>query len=127
MVSLDYVGGYDDEDADNTKEHIDNGPPSKCGKARVTVGNNDGWISSLNLTNDGGDEYNQPGNLVNTGGVSKGGESLRNRIDRTPTAAMDVVARAKGSPITLDIDMPLRPEPYLDCSIFRSEGECREP
>jgi hypothetical protein len=25
------------------------------------------------------------------------------------------------------MDMPLRPEPNLDCSIFRNEGECREP
>ena len=44
------------------------------------------------------------------------------------TDEMEMVARAKGSPIMFPMRMPLRP-PYwpLEFSIFLNDGECSEP
>ena len=43
------------------------------------------------------------------------------------TIEIEIVARAKGSPIMLAMLIPLRPYWTREVSIFLSDGECREP
>lgn len=82
----------------------------------------------LYLSDETTDKGDAPGKLVESqrcdqveaafGGAGKG-----------LTVAMEMVARAKGSPRMLPIWIPLRREPYiiLELSILASDGEASEP
>ena len=47
--------------------------------------------------------------------------------EKEHTSPIDMVERAKGSPAMLPISKTLRLYDILEFSIFRREGECREP
>ena len=56
------------------------------------------------------------------------GSGFNRTRDEQRTKAMEMVARAKGSPMTLPtLTVPLRPYWAREVSIFLNDGECREP
>lgn len=118
MVGLDGVGGDDEEDGADDQEVEDDSPPSQ--RREVVISDR-----PLSPRSDGCDEREKPSGLREWL-VSM----VQIRVDRVlerRTMAIEMVAKAKGSPSTLPTWMPLRPYWPRECSIFRSDGECREP
>ena len=85
LVLLGRVHGDRDGDEGDAQEHVDDGPPGEVGEALV-----DG-------RDDGGDEGGEPGQLRQVSQRRRRGQAAQGRL----TMLMEMVARAKGSPMML--------------------------
>jgi len=109
MICLGAIGSNNDEDTDDCEEVEDNRPPVEKGEG----------APALDVCEYRAEEGNNPCKL------SREGSALIDAVRREhePTADIEMVARANGSPITFPRLMRLRPYWTREFSIFLSEGE----
>lgn len=113
VVGVDGVAGHDDEDDDVQEQSVHHRPPGE--KVEVSL------ICELDVGGDEPSESDEPCKLA----VSAFHLSIVKCSRRT--MAMEMVARAKGSPRMLPIWIPFLRLPYREFSIFLRDGEYNEP
>lgn len=108
IVRLFRIRRNSNENSENAEEGVDHSPPGKV------------WVFSGDVGDDGGNECYQPSELLLLVGMQPAvHEALL-------TIAIDVVARAKGSPMMRPM-LNLGPSENLEPpSILRKDGECME-
>lgn len=112
MVCHRRVGCNNHKYSDNTAQHVDEGEPCIVGEQIVDIGD------------DGANKGDYPGQLLKL-------VHALYQIEQ-PTVAIEIVAKANGSPMMFSILILLMPPRFADAIsilpfILRSDGECSDP